>query len=140
MANVARASFGDIIGIGFRIISHRAEIMELWGKVAPMIRDAAGMYPEIRKLVDKIVPGLIEEKEPLRTPGETEEGVGTPFSIRWLQESLNKLDNAGVDVDGEYGPQTNTAIRAFQEKHGLEVDGWAGAGTIAKILAELEKL
>lgn len=46
--------------------------------------------------------------------------------VRALQE---KLDIAGFHpgpLDGIYGPQTTTAVRAFQKARGLTVDGVAG--------------
>jgi len=136
------AGFSDIVGIGFRIIAHRDEIIQVYDKIVPMIRSATSMYPDIKILIDKIAPGVIAgqvvETSPL-AHGAVEPGGVANFSIAWLQESLNKLDNAGLDVDGEMGEQTTKAISAFQKKHGLEVDGWAGAGTSAAILMELEK-
>lgn len=35
----------------------------------------------------------------------------------------------GVEVDGEFGPQTDVATRAFQRNHKLEVDGIVGPNT-----------
>lgn len=40
----------------------------------------------------------------------------------------------GVDVDGEFGPITATAVRAFQASHGLEIDGEVGPQTWAALL------
>lgn len=40
-----------------------------------------------------------------------------------LQEALK------IEADGKFGPQTETALKAFQETHGLEVDGIAGRNT-----------
>lgn len=39
-----------------------------------------------------------------------------------------------LDIDGEFGPLTENALREFQEKTGLEVDGVAGPATYAKLL------
>jgi peptidoglycan hydrolase-like protein with peptidoglycan-binding domain len=68
----------------------------------------------------------------------TSAATQSDFSMRWLQESLNKLNNAGLDVDGEYGENTRAAIMAFQRSNGLEVDGWAGVETSAKIYEMLD--
>jgi hypothetical protein len=39
-----------------------------------------------------------------------------------------------VHVDGEYGPQTTKAVRAWQKSNGLKVDGIAGPVTLASLL------
>jgi lysozyme family protein len=52
----------------------------------------------------------------------------------WLQTALNK-HGASLIVDGIVGPDTRTAIRAFQASHGLAVDGIAGPATIAALKA-----
>jgi peptidoglycan hydrolase-like protein with peptidoglycan-binding domain len=49
--------------------------------------------------------------------------VGRGEAIRRLQEDLH------VSVDGEFGPETQTAVRHFQEAHGLAVDGVVGPDT-----------
>ena len=39
-----------------------------------------------------------------------------------------------LDIDGEYGPKTENALREFQRKNNLEIDGVAGPATYAKLL------
>ena len=57
------------------------------------------------------------------------EGAGTAtagFSgsaVRWLQGALNRVLGARLRVDGVLGTQTRAAIRAFQLRRGLSVDG-----------------
>ncbi len=41
----------------------------------------------------------------------------------------------GVTVDGEFGPETDAAVRAYQATHGLDVDGDVGDQTWAALLA-----
>ena len=43
--------------------------------------------------------------------------------VKRLQEAL------GVDADGDFGPGTEKAVRAYQEANGLAVDGIAGPDT-----------
>lgn len=59
-----------------------------------------------------------------------------------LQESLIALGfDVGSDgADGDFGPNTEAAVKQFQTKHGLLVDGEAGPDTKAAIERELEKL
>lgn len=55
--------------------------------------------------------------------------------IRWVQTSLNKLEGAGLVVDGISGPLTRAAVRNFQSKHGLAVDGIVGPITEGALVA-----
>jgi peptidoglycan hydrolase-like protein with peptidoglycan-binding domain len=45
-----------------------------------------------------------------------------------LQQLLNTF-GAGVTVDGQFGPGTNTAVRVFQGSHALVIDGVVGPST-----------
>jgi N-acetylmuramoyl-L-alanine amidase len=49
--------------------------------------------------------------------------------IRYLQYRL------GVDVDGVYGPQTETTVKNFQKQNGLVADGIIGPASWQKIIA-----
>ena len=50
-------------------------------------------------------------------------------SVRRLQTALNQLGFSAGSVDGRYGAQTERAVRAFQQRYGLTVDGLAGPVT-----------
>ena len=39
-----------------------------------------------------------------------------------------------LDIDGEFGENTENALREYQKKNGLEVDGVVGPATYAKLL------
>ena len=39
-----------------------------------------------------------------------------------------------LEIDGEFGPNTEKALREYQEKNGLEIDGVVGPATYAKLL------
>lgn len=49
--------------------------------------------------------------------------------VKWLQTELN-LEGYGLSVDGIYGVKTTQAVRDYQYKKGLKVDGLAGPVTI----------
>jgi peptidoglycan hydrolase-like protein with peptidoglycan-binding domain len=50
-----------------------------------------------------------------------------------LQESLNATIKAGLKVDGDFGPKTESAVKKFQKKYKLTVDGIVGQQTWKKI-------
>ena len=56
--------------------------------------------------------------------------------VRTVQERLASLNYPVGKVDGVYGPQTAFAVRAFQARNGVVVDGEVGATTFA-LLAPL---
>lgn len=57
----------------------------------------------------------------------------TGEQVKRLQKCLNKTIKAGLAVDGSFGAKTLAAVKKFQKKYGLEVDGIAGPITRAKI-------
>lgn len=57
----------------------------------------------------------------------------TGEQVKRLQKCLNKIIKAGLAVDGSFGAKTLAAVKKFQKKYGLEVDGIVGTITRAKI-------
>lgn len=58
--------------------------------------------------------------------------------VSWLQGALNKCGGK-LDVDGSFGPKTRDAVKSFQKKNSLTVDGYAGLETHLKLLKKLNK-
>ena len=70
--------------------------------------------------------------------------------VKWVQMCLNDIENAGLAVDGNYGSNSNSlgvsdgvlsncsetakAVRRFQDRFKLTVDGIAGTNTINKMV------
>lgn len=54
------------------------------------------------------------------------------IAVRRLQKQLNAL-GAKLATDGDYGDETEKAVRAYQAKIGLVVDGKAGEKTLAAL-------
>lgn len=55
--------------------------------------------------------------------------------IRWVQASLNKILGTRLTVHGVMGAQPRRAIRSFQKRKRLKVDGIVGQGTEAALIA-----
>jgi outer membrane protein OmpA-like peptidoglycan-associated protein len=58
-----------------------------------------------------------------------------PTSIRWVQQALNKVMGLRLAVDGIMGNATRDAVRMFQKRYGLGVDGIIGSKTHAALQA-----
>jgi len=58
---------------------------------------------------------------------QTARGDGGP-EVEKLQQTLNSL-GAKLDVDGDFGAQTQEAVRQFQQRSGIAADGVVGADT-----------
>jgi peptidoglycan hydrolase-like protein with peptidoglycan-binding domain len=62
-------------------------------------------------------------------PWQQEQNRGSADYIRWVQSALNQVLGLNLAVDERMGPQTRSAIRTFQQRQGLVVDGVVGPRT-----------
>ena len=53
-------------------------------------------------------------------------------AVRALQVELNQAGYR-LPVNGSFGPQTQQAVRSFQAKQGIGVDGWVGPATWSRL-------
>ena len=53
--------------------------------------------------------------------------------VIYLQQDLNYIMGCNLDVDGSFGAKTLEALKSFQKKYGLEVDGIYGGKSNAKM-------
>lgn len=73
------------------------------------------------------------------TGGLTYLGIGdSGIAVTKLQKFLNwyfkdVADYKKLEEDGEFGPLTEAALKKYQSKNGLEVDGLAGSATFASM-------
>jgi peptidoglycan hydrolase-like protein with peptidoglycan-binding domain len=61
----------------------------------------------------------------------------TGDNVSALQRGLNTVMRAGLAVDGDFGPATESALKAFQARFGLAPDGEYGPATAAMMRAAL---
>lgn len=103
----------------------------------PLLQLAIKLWPEISPIISKIAndPAIQSLKSELAL-GELVIGQ---YDVKWLQASLNKLINARLAEDGVNGLDTIDAVKEFQRRMKLDVDGWAGAITSTAIAIELRK-
>lgn len=113
--------FQSIVKLALALLGKREELTGI-------VNDAIALF----KKIEAVLPELTSLLE-----GSTK-GTTTPaYSVQWLQQSLNKLINAGLTVDGKYGAGTQAAVKKFQEANGLTADGWSGIQTTAAIINAL---
>lgn len=55
--------------------------------------------------------------------------------VRWVQSSLNQIMGLQLPLNGIMGVETRSAIRSFQERQGLPVDGIVGPDTERRLIA-----
>lgn len=97
-------------------------------------------YPIGYELAYFGTPGGNVEAKPSSTkntftaPGadETLKKGSSGSKVKWLQFELNQ-DKASIKIDGVYGDNTVSAVKSYQKRHDLTVDGIAGPKTIAKL-------
>jgi len=82
------------------------------------------------------------DKEPVKTkstrvdvPYLQKGCIGADVSV--LQFELNLIGNYGLDVDGEFGPDTDRALRGYQDSKGIKVSGIRGITTYREIREDI---
>lgn len=116
----------------------------------------ADTIPAYNKAGGKVLSGLVKrrkkEKEIFLTPVNisretiSERSEANPYTkpkvnlkkgskgvgVKWLQFELNKR-GYNLTIDGDFGTKTDKAVRDFQKKNGLTVDGIVGKNTRNKL-------
>ncbi len=80
-------------------------------------------------------PGPGEEEDDI-IPDETLEWGDSGDAVKNLQTRLKALGYYTNKVDGQYGSGTYNAVKAFQQRNNLTVDGKAGQSTLARLYSD----
>lgn len=59
--------------------------------------------------------------------------------IKRIQQRLKELGYLTSSADGDFGDKTETAVKAFQSRNGLTVDGKVGKNTLSKLFSDSAK-
>ncbi len=70
---------------------------------------------------------------PTPTPKSLQRGFTGSDAVRVVQRRLKELGYYKGSADGDFGPATEEAVKAFQKANGLTVDGKVGEKTLAKM-------
>lgn len=90
-----------------------------WGELRRVDYDNASSSPSVDQGIGEAVK---DKKYPTLRRGDTGEYV------RILQQLLAK-SGSSLEIDGIFGPGTQSAVRAFQQRNNLTVDGIVGPQT-----------
>ena len=73
---------------------------------------------------------------PTPTPPSLQRGFKGSDAVRSVQKRLKELGYYKGSADGDFGPATEEAVKAFQRANGLTPDGKVGQKTLAKMNAK----
>ena len=73
---------------------------------------------------------------PTPTPPSLQRGFKGSDAVRTVQKRLKELGYYNGSADGDFGPATEAAVKAFQRANGLTADGKVGKQTLAKMNAK----
>jgi general secretion pathway protein A len=79
---------------------------------------------------------LVPWKDHAALPPLVGPGTSGP-SVRWLQQALGLLGLYAGDDNGDFDANTWEAVRAFQTRESLPVDGWVGPLTLIRLYERL---
>lgn len=116
-------------GDGTTIEAHSTKRGVIEGRVAPRRWDTGVLVPGIEVAMPAVpmpvtAPGLVLRLKQPRMTGRL---------VKAMQRALRDVGCNPGAIDGEYGPQTAAAVRAFQLQSGLSVDGEVGKVTAKKL-------
>ncbi|HVZ39761.1 MAG TPA: N-acetylmuramoyl-L-alanine amidase [Candidatus Kapabacteria bacterium] len=114
-------------------VGHKEFALPRGRKIDPNL-DMVAFRAAVAAIMSGVAPSpvLIPSTEPSGTPGAP---AGRPTIRRGAKGDLVRTVQAavGVHVDGDFGPATEAAVRAFQRAHDIVADGIVGPKTWAAL-------
>lgn len=80
-----------------------------------------------------VLADRIDGQPPLRTPAPPEASLLERDEVRAVQRRLNERGYDSGKVDGLIGPNTRSAVRAFQRERGLPPDGYPDRALLERL-------
>jgi hypothetical protein len=125
--------------VGFFVADHGSEFDLLSGNsTSGSSSDAITVKRYPKSIIAGYVNVAYAPADPNAYPGTVYRYVKsklmTGSHVKWIQERLGSHGHT-VTVDGEYGPKTAAAVKAFQKDTHLTQDGQVGPKTWAKLAA-----
>ena len=111
--------------------AHREYCLPKGRKIDPHTIDMDEFRRNVAAIMNgtAVIPGPIPNNDPAGRPTLRRSATANPlFLVRELQK---KLGFAEAQVDGDFGPLTEAAVRRFQRDHDLVPDGIVGPKTWA---------
>ena len=122
------------------------------------LTDITWFHTHMKEVAESAAKGLceyfgipyVEETKPVSVPTPVEQDVTIPMQVRMLRRGMWGADVktlqaaliaygfscGAAGADGDFGVGTDAALRKFQTKYGLGVDGIAGNATWSKLLGK----
>lgn len=119
------------------------------------LEDITWFHTHMEEIAESAAKGLCEYfgipyVEPVPVPAPVEQDVVIPIQVRMLRRGMKGADVKTLQAalitygfscgtagaDGDFGSATYAALRKFQTKYGLDVDGIAGTETWSKLLGK----
>ena len=119
------------------------------------LEDITWFHTHMKEIAESTAKGLCEYfdipyVEPVPVPAPVEQDVVIPIQVRMLRRGMKGADVKTLQAalitygfscgtagaDGDFGSATASALRKFQTKYGLAVDGIAGNATWSKLLGK----
>jgi hypothetical protein len=101
-------------------------------------RVPSARYPRPSRLPGRFAPVSYARPVPYPDAEPWPADGGATEEARWVQDCLNRVLNLQLPMSGRFDAATRSAIRSFQQRHGLAVTGIASPATRRRLDAVCE--